>query len=205
MASECDDGDTDPFTVLPGCETPVNCGPTWATSWEDSETFCQSIGGHLVSIDRQMENLHVAELVNQNIANLCEAGSPTEQTRAWIGLNDRAIENNQVWSDRTAAPGFSAWQSTQPDDTDSGYAAGGASIWVDCVAIEGSQTPPGDYGTWSDWFCPRGWPDQDPDPQTYLPFVCEVDPCALDCDYAYDEGDSDYPIGPTIGLNNNNE
>ena len=74
----------------------------------------------------------------------------------WIGLNDRAIEGDFVWSDGTPV-GYTNWNSSEPNN------AGGNE---DCGQLNRfNENNSNEPGTWNDEPCSTG-----------MPFICEVNP-----------------------------
>ncbi|XP_077585951.1 galactose-specific lectin nattectin-like isoform X2 [Stigmatopora nigra] len=69
-----------------------------------AETFCNLLGGNLVSISNALEN----EVVRQVIR--AKAGS---FDRAWIGLHDRVMDGTFLWVDGSNF-GFEDWASGRP-------------------------------------------------------------------------------------------
>ncbi|XP_069463262.1 brevican core protein isoform X2 [Ambystoma mexicanum] len=93
-------------------------------SWEDAETYCRDLGGHLASIITPEE---------QNFLN------NKYKEYQWIGLNDRTIEGDFQWSDGNPTL-YENWHHGQPDS----YFLSGE----DCVVIVWH-----DGGQWSDVPC----------------------------------------------------
>ena len=53
-------------------------------TWAEAEAYAVSVGGHLVTINDQIEQDWLA--------------APFTQPKLWIGMNDRAVEGTWVWS-----------------------------------------------------------------------------------------------------------
>ncbi|UMM27689.1 hypothetical protein L5515_010876 [Caenorhabditis briggsae] len=93
--------------------------------WIPAENVCRSMGGHLVSIKDESENLFVHKLRKKN--------------NVWIGLN-KLNDTFQVykWSDGTEAD-YLNWDSSQPNEPE-----------VDCAYMAFHQEQ---RGTWFDYGC----------------------------------------------------
>nr|XP_057934340.1 galactose-specific lectin nattectin-like [Doryrhamphus excisus] len=70
----------------------------------DAETFCNALGGNLVSIHSQLENEVVRFLIEQG------AGSAR---RTWIGFHDTVREGEFVWTDGSVVD-FTDWANNRP-------------------------------------------------------------------------------------------
>lgn len=80
-----------------------------AQGWPASEAEAVALGGHLVTIDDQIE----ADWVTATFFPLASG-----QGNLWIGLNDADIEGTFVWSSG-AAVDYLDWAPAQPDDLNS--------------------------------------------------------------------------------------
>ena len=69
-------------------------------SWEKANREAQDIGGHLVAINSAAEN----EFLSRRLIDI----------RAYIGLNDRAMEGDYQWTNGDPFS-FASWKNTQPD------------------------------------------------------------------------------------------
>ncbi len=74
-----------------------------ALSWEDAETYAQSIGGHLVTINSPLEN----EWIRRQFSSY---GS------VWIGYTDKAAEGTWVWADGSPTK-YTHWNSGEPNNS----------------------------------------------------------------------------------------
>lgn len=93
-------------------------------SWEDAETNCRDVGGHLASINTPEEQTFINNKYKEY---------------QWIGLNDRTIEGDFQWSDGNPLL-YENWHHGQPDS----YFLSGE----DCAVIVWH-----DGGQWSDVPC----------------------------------------------------
>ncbi|XP_077453606.1 ladderlectin-like [Stigmatopora argus] len=74
----------------------------------DAEDVCNILGGNLVSIHSEVENVFVRELIQLGT-------SVVELDTSWIGLHDAITDDdNFIWSDGTLED-FEAFGSGQPD------------------------------------------------------------------------------------------
>ncbi|HBU49116.1 MAG TPA: hypothetical protein DEB46_12480, partial [Myxococcales bacterium] len=93
-------------------------------SWLQAEDFCQTWGGHLVSIQNQADQNRLDDYVR----------SPGE---IWIGFNDRDQEGQWRWVGRESD--YRRWGNGQPDNWGPGE---------DCAAMWNRVN-----GRWNDAIC----------------------------------------------------
>lgn len=77
---------------------------TSSTAVPAAQTFCEDIGGDLVSIHSDEENAFVYQ-------NAGMAG------RVWIGFTDEAVEGQWIWSDGSVVD-YTRWNPGQPNNAD---------------------------------------------------------------------------------------
>ncbi|XP_041648236.1 neurocan core protein-like [Cheilinus undulatus] len=102
-------------------------------TWEDAEKDCREHSGHLASIHNLAEHNFIRGLSHDN---------------TWIGLNDRTVEDDFQWTDKTDMQ-YENWRENQPDN----FFAGGE----DCVVMIAHEN-----GKWNDVPCNYN-----------LPYVCK--------------------------------
>jgi len=144
------------------CEHAVHSNTVWQAhdeyeltapglTWNEAHHFCQSHGGHLVSIHSDEDFEHVWAVARGN--------------RVWIGLNDQVTtdvrgrttgsEGTWVWTDGSPTD-YLHWNAAQPDNAD---AAGG--LHLDGSAVEDPTVEHEDCvemysgydGEWNDRMC----------------------------------------------------
>jgi hypothetical protein len=74
-----------------------------ATSWEDAEQYCESLGGHLATISSQEENEYVYQL-------MLDAGYKS----AYFGMTDKDVEGTWVWVNGESGS-YTNWHSGEPN------------------------------------------------------------------------------------------
>ncbi|KAF0296472.1 Low affinity immunoglobulin epsilon Fc receptor [Amphibalanus amphitrite] len=124
------------LSALAAAASAVTCPPDWVQvgyscyylstytdTWRNSETTCQTLGGHLMSVSSPAEQ--------DVITNYLRASD------AWIGLNDLEDDGHYVWTDGTPYQ-YVHWAPGQPNDL----------LDQDCVSVleDGS-------GQWDDNHC----------------------------------------------------
>ncbi|XP_016999336.2 C-type lectin 37Db-like [Drosophila takahashii] len=87
-------------------------------SWDDAEAYCRVMGGHLATFKNKEE----FDLITGEI-------DPSE--RYWLGINDRAKENNFVSVDFGKKVTFFEWGLAEPNN-----AAKDAGLDEDCVELK---------------------------------------------------------------------
>ena len=92
-------------------------------AWDAARADCISKGGNLTSITSANENSLVLK---------------TSKEDAWIGLNDRDVENTFVWIDGTNNT-YTNWENDEPDSN------------RNCIIIKSD-------GTWKDKDCGESYP-----------------------------------------------
>jgi formylglycine-generating enzyme required for sulfatase activity len=75
---------------------------TMKRSWQDGRDFCRSFGGDLIAVGDDLENYWLLDYLILDSSNY------------WIGLNDRAVEGNYVWSHGSPA-GFTYFAPGEPN------------------------------------------------------------------------------------------
>lgn len=152
-APEVCDGDDDDGNGLaddgPACACPevVVDGVTFALcdlpmTWAEARDFCAAKGMTLARLDSEEQSRAVAAAAK---------AARKRKSKWWIGVTDRAVEDEFRWTDGTlAASGFTRWSRGEPDND---------SCNQDCGAL-------GDRGNgkWNDTHC-----------ASRLPFVCRKD------------------------------
>ena len=84
-------------------------------NWENARAVCLGFDGDLVTVKNEKE---------MNFLTI-------EYDDAWIGLNDRLIEGQYVWSDGTTfnSSGFNNWANGEPNNQEN----------EDCVETQGDE------------------------------------------------------------------
>ena len=78
-----------------------------ASSWEEAEQYCESLGGHLATITSEEENDYIFQLVRD-----------ADFTSAYFGLTDRDVEGTWAWI--TGEPvSYTNWHPGEPNDENS--------------------------------------------------------------------------------------
>ena len=104
---------------------------TMPRTWDAAEEDCNNKGGHLASITFAKENCLVLSL--RGISRL-------ESDDAWIGLNDKDVENTFVWINGEQST-FANWDNSANEPNGNG----------DCIRMVYD-------GTWRDIACTRQFP-----------------------------------------------
>jgi hypothetical protein len=102
------------------------------TTWAAAEALAQALGGHLVSIQDEVEN----EFVRVEFGNALGV-----DRRVWIGFTDEGSEGSWHWSDGTKV-GFTNWNPGEPNNSGGAehYAEllGSSGRWNDLILSGGS-------------------------------------------------------------------
>ncbi|XP_071397297.1 C-type lectin domain family 4 member F-like, partial [Centroberyx affinis] len=114
-----------PEVVKPASAAPIVCPENWVLfnsscyfisretrDWEDSQSFCQSKGGHLAIIHTAEEQTFLWELLPRGHWNAY-----------WFGISDEHTEEEWKWVDGTPLVG-GFWEDGEPNnhiDEDCGY------------------------------------------------------------------------------------
>lgn len=131
---------------------------TQKKSWSDAQAYCESLGGHLVTITSQEEQDFVSSLVTK------------KDVAAWIGAS--WVDNQFLWV--TGEPfNYTNWDQGEPSYNFSSSKEPYVGIYANDTATEYSTT-----GKWNDF---RGSTD------TIKGFVCEWEPqCVASDGTVYD-------------------
>ncbi|MCC6230841.1 MAG: right-handed parallel beta-helix repeat-containing protein [Phycisphaerales bacterium] len=97
-------------TIVQGPVTNPNNGHRYlvvqAANWTQMETFAQSLGGHLATVEDVLEN----SWINTNLTN-------SGTWKLFIGLNDVAVEGTYVWADGSTSA-YRYWATGEPHSDD---------------------------------------------------------------------------------------
>ena len=107
------------------------------TGIEAARAQAQAIGGHLVTINNEAENVFLLNTFGQFFNNL--------QADAWIGLSDEVTEGTYLW-DNGDSFNYSNWAIGEPNN----YAGCGAGSNEDYNIIRLWASNPNVAGVWND-------------------------------------------------------
>ena len=107
--------------------------------WDQAEAEAVALGGHLVTINDQIENTWIVN----TFAPLAIAADAAGQGHLWIGLHDSGQEGNFVWSSGEPVT-FTNWDTGEPNDFPPGE------DWTEIVGV--GVTPFNSAGFWNDQF-----------------------------------------------------
>jgi hypothetical protein len=100
---------------------------TTPMSWKAAEKYCEYLGGYLVCIETESENVYI-----RNLRELIASYSDN----VWIGATDEALEGTWRWINGQSV-NFTSWASSQPDNASNAehfahlYATSKALTWND--------------------------------------------------------------------------
>ena len=105
-------------------------------SWENARAVCLGFEGDLVSIKDIKETEFIKYLI-----------SVSKLSFAWIGLNDRLMEGQFVWSDGTPfnSSVYSNWADSEPN----------GAVHENCVELENNQWIDRSCNTFRHYICER--------------------------------------------------
>lgn len=121
-------------TPIPG-DTKINYYKVFDESqnWVEAKSYCESIGGHLVTITSAEEQLYITNLVD----------GATKRSY-WVGLSDEAESGNWAWVTGEAYS-YSNWAKNEPNH---GY--GGSEHYVAVVSYDTRYDYEISQGEWND-------------------------------------------------------
>ncbi|CAK6965865.1 C-type lectin domain family 4 member E-like, partial [Scomber scombrus] len=110
------------------------------SSWKDSRRLCQSVGGDLVKIDSEEEQI----FLNKTLGDIMRC----HEDKFWIGLTDSKEENKWIWVDGSLLnTSLSFWFKGEPDNWNGTNLEG-----EDCVRM-GEKGGAKDLKCWFDKSC----------------------------------------------------
>ncbi len=108
---------------------------TDSMNWENAESYCESQGGHLVTITSEGEQNALYEYIQDVAGN----------TDIWIGFNDAETEGDwSTWVTGEAVT-YTNWGSSEPDD-----GSGGQDYGVICNGLRSGSGYRIEQGQWDD-------------------------------------------------------
>lgn len=77
-------------------------------TWYNAEAYCESLGGHLVTITSTGEQEFLQNYINEKFG--------TQNVRFWMGATDENSEGDWRWVTGEPFSSYTNWEPTKPDD-----------------------------------------------------------------------------------------
>ena len=124
-------------------------------SWEDAKSYCESLGGHLVDINSEAEQVYVQKLIRSSALN---------KNCYWIGMH-KNIDDKFEWVTKSPAV-YTNWNPGAPNNSDGNQ---------DAVIIYGMNYPNYDniIGKWDDLSSSGVWSNDKFFGLDNIGFICE--------------------------------